>query len=143
MSFIDYRVKESEMINTLNEKVFNEDKIKKTFDQFNKVDCHNQIYVIELKFRNMPSTQYNDCFIEQAKYDALMERAETANKIAGYIAAYTDGKYYAWNLTEMTKNGFKFNWKPFAMKATTHFEHNDQVLKMSCKLPISEAKCLI
>lgn len=143
MSFINYKVKESEMINTLNRKVFINDQIQKTLDEFNKVDCHNQIYVIELKFRNMPSTQYNDCFIEKAKYDALMERAGATKKIAGYIAAYTDDKYYAWNLTEMTEKGFDFKWKSFAMKKTTHFDNNDQVLKLSCKLPLSEAKCLI
>ena len=143
MSFINYRVKETEMINTLNEKVFNNDKITKTIDEFDQVDCCNQVYTLELKFRNFASSTYNDCFIEKAKYDALISRAESSRKTAGYIAAFTDGAYYAWNLTKLTEDGYNFNWEPFSMKKTTYFENNDPVLKLSSKLPLSKGVKLI
>ena len=138
-----WKVKETKMINTLNEKVFNNDKIQKTFDEYSKVDCYNGVYALELKFRNMPSTQYNDCFLEKAKYDAVMERAVSNNKTAGYIAAFTDGSYYAWNLTKLTEEGYEFGWKPISMKMTTHFANNDPILKLSCKLPLSKGVKLI
>jgi len=143
MSFINYKVKETEMINTLNEKVFNNDNIKKTFGEFNKVDCNNKTYTLELKFRNFPSSQYNDCFLEKAKYDALIEHSKLYNKLAGYIAAFTCGSYYAWNLTKLTEDGYEFNWKPISMKKTTHFNNNDQILKLSCQLPLTKGVKII
>ena len=140
---MNWQVKETQMINTLNEKVFKNDTIQKTFDEYSKVDCYNRTYALELKFRNMPSTQYNDCFLEKAKYDAVIERAVSRNKTAGYIAAFTDGSYYAWNLTKLTEEGYEFGWKSNSMKATTHFANNDPILKLSCKLPLSKGVKLI
>ena len=139
----NWKARETQMINTLNEKVFKNDSIQKTFDEYSKVDCYNRTYALELKFRNMPSTQYNDCFLEKAKYDAVIERAASRNKTAGYIAAFTDGSYYAWNLTKLTEEGYEFGWKANSMKATTHFANNDQILKLSCKLPLSKGVKLI
>jgi hypothetical protein len=143
MSFTNYKVKESEMINTLNERVFTDDHINKTIDEFDKVDCHNKLYTLELKFRNMPSDRYNDCFLEKAKYDALIERAKIKNKKAGYIAAYSCGSYYAWNLSELTDQNYEFNWEQNFMKKTTHFTNNNQVSKLSCKLPLTKGKKII
>jgi len=143
MSFINYKVKESEMINTLNEKVFNNDNIKKTIDEFDQVDCNNQVYTLELKYRHMPANRYNDCFLEKAKYDALMGRSQRLKKNAGYIAAYSCGSYYAWNLTELTEQGYDFNWEGNFMKKTTYFDNNNQVLKLSCKLPLTKGKKII
>ena len=37
MSFTNYKIKESEMINTLNERVFTDDHINKTIDEFDKI----------------------------------------------------------------------------------------------------------
>ena len=143
MSFINYKVKESEMINTLNKKVFNDDNIKKTIDEFDQVDCNNQVYTLELKYRNMPANRYNDCFLEKAKYDALLRRATEKKRKAGYIAAYSCGSYYAWNLTELTEQGYDFHWEDNFMKKTTHFTNNEQVMKLSCKLPLTKGKKII
>ena len=143
MSFINYKVKESEMINTLNKKVFNDDNITKTINEFDQVDCHNQVYTLELKYRHMPANRYNDCFLEKAKYDALLMRATEKKRKAGYIAAYSCGSYYAWNLTELTEQGYDFHWEDNFMKKTTHFNNNEQVMKLSCKLPLTKGKKII
>ena len=143
MSFINYKVKESEMINTLNKKVFNDDNITKTINEFDQVDCHNQVYTLELKYRHMPANRYNDCFLEKAKYDALLMRATEKKRKAGYIAAYSCGSYYAWNLTELTEQGYDFHWEDNFMKKTTHFTNNEQVMKLSCKLPLTKGKKII
>jgi hypothetical protein len=140
---MNWEENELKMINTLNRKVFTNDNIKKTFDEYSKVDCSNKTYTLELKYRNMPSTLYGDCFLEKMKYDGVMEKAKLLNKTAGYIAAFSDDTYYAWNLTKLTEEGYDFKWQKIFMKRTTHFENNEQIEKLSCKLPLEKGTKII
>ena len=140
---MNWEENELKMINTLNEEVFKNDNIKKTFDEYSKVDCSNKTYTLELKYRNMPSTLYGDCFLEKMKYDGVMEKAKLLNKTAGYIAAFSDDTYYAWNLTKLTEEGYDFKWQKIFMKRTTHFENNEQIEKLSCKLPLEKGTKII
>ena len=140
---MNWEENELKMINTLNRKVFTNDNIKKTFDEYSKVDCSNKTYTLELKYRHMPSTLYGDCFLEKMKYDGVMEKAKLLNKTAGYIAAFSDDTYYAWNLTKLTEEGYDFKWQKIFMKRTTHFENNEQIEKLSCKLPLEKGTKLI
>ena len=140
---MNWEENELKMINTLNRKVFTNDNIKKTFDEYSKVDCSNKTYTLELKYRNMPSTLYGDCFLEKMKYDGVIEKAKLLNKTAGYIAAFSDDTYYAWNLTKLTEEGYDFKWQKIFMKRTTHFENNEQIEKLSCKLPLEKGTKII
>ena len=139
-----WKNKEKEMLRTLNEKIFLQDPLKHLDeDEYDAGDGMNEEYVIECKFRNMPSTLYGDCFLEKLKYDRLMEKSKINNRKAAYVAAYTDGSFYGWNLTRLTNQGFDFGWTNNLMKATTHFENNEQVEKLSCKMRFEDGKKLI
>mgnify|MGYP003146310177 FL=1 len=140
---MNWKANETLMINTLNDKVFMEDKFNQNMDQFSESDCVNSMYVLELKYRNMPSTLYGDCFLEKQKYDSLMKKASEIGRQAAYVAAYRDGCYYAWNLSRLTKEGYDFGWAGNFMKATTHFENTEAIEKLSCKLPLTKGRKII
>ena len=83
-----WKNKEKEMLRTLNAKIFLQDPLKHlNQDEYDAGDGMNEEYVIECKFRNMPSTLYGDCFLEKLKYDRLMEKSKINGRKAAYVAA--------------------------------------------------------
>jgi len=140
---INWRQKEKEMVDNLNQRVFSADPlIKKYVSEMSHIDYYNNSYVVELKYRNMPSTQYGDCFIQQDKYQWLMESGTRSGKVPGYIAAWSDGVYCAWNLKDLTDKGFDFDWQIIPMNKTTAFKNNSKVDKKVSKLRLENGKIL-
>ena len=140
---INWRQKEKEMVDNLNQRVFSADPlIKKYVSEMSHIDYYNDSYVVELKYRNMPSTQYGDCFIQQDKYQWLMESGARSGKVPGYIAAWSDGVYCAWNLKNLTDKGFDFNWQLIPMNKAIAFKNNSKVDKPVSKLRLENGKIL-
>ena len=87
----------------------NEEYYIKTTDRFCKWDfeirlkgTNELIAIVEAKDRQMASTDRRIVFggvqLEAQKYDTLVDIAQKRNVDAYYLATFTDGTYYIWNV---------------------------------------------
>ena len=82
--------------------------------KYSRYDAWNEVAIVELKDRRGP--QYEDTFIEKAKYKALKEGAQ--GRVAVY-AVQSAGKVYVFNINWLYHEGYDFKWhKKFANKTT-------------------------
>jgi hypothetical protein len=134
---------QEQMVKELNEKFFKDEPVKLTDDQFNYFDCYNDKYVIELKNRRPPygpSSFNGSTMIEKIKYDALVNEAKKSNRKALYIVRFdTTKEFYLWNLD---KHQDLF-WSEDSKPATTDFENNNMINKVSADLFIKDAVKII
>ena len=70
---------------------------------------------VELKHRGN-TTHYEDTMIEKVKYKALMELPGLA-----IYSVYSCGNLYVFNLSQLTKEGYDFNWEDKYCNKTTAF----------------------
>jgi len=93
---------------------------------FGRVD-----FILELKCRE---THYPEMLIEQAKYDWLIEEAGKRSAKPAYVN-WTPQGIFAWDLYRVKEP----SWAPRLMPATTHFENNEEIVKVVGFLPVVDA----
>jgi len=99
---MNWKLRQKQMVEELNEKVFSRDPLRLIRETYSSMDVVNSNYIKELKNReNYHSDTYENWFIEKIKYDFLVNQAKIENKIPGYICRFNDGKYIAWNLNKV------------------------------------------
>ena len=89
---------------------------------YSSYDAHNQKYTCEIKKRNFESYHKyakEGLILEKKKYDKLLEKAKLNNSEALYINLFTDNKVFIWNLSELTKQEYNFNWHNMKMNKAT------------------------
>ena len=124
----------------LNKKLFKKNNLKLTWDdKFKSWDVFNKNYIGELKHRHMPYYKYrNEGYIlEKLKFTKLIEESENKKKYPDgadilYINSFDDtaGTIAIWNLSDLIKKNYSFNWHLKSMKKTTYFSNNSQIKKM-------------
>ena len=134
---------QNKMMEILNEKFFKDEPVEMATDKYSCFDCFNSKYIIELKNRKPPygPTSFNGTtMIEKKKYDSLLENAKKTNRTPLYIVMFQiNGEFYLWNL-------FKQNnifWNTESRPATTDFENNNMINKISGDLSIKDAVKII
>ena len=88
-------------------------------------------FILELKCRE---THYPEMLIEQAKYDWLIEEAGKRSAKPAYVN-WTPQGIFAWDLYRVKEP----SWAPRLMPATTHFENNEEIVKVVGFLPVVDA----
>ena len=115
----------------------------KTYSTF---DAFNNNYVCEIKKRNFTSDHrfaLEGLIIEKIKYDSLLSKCSkicVPDKEALYINKFTDNKILIWNLSEMTNNGYNFNWHMKKMNKRTFESIEDKTEKEIALLKPNEAR---
>jgi hypothetical protein len=130
------------MTKHINANIFQNDPLSLTEEQYNNIDVTNKEYVIELKNRERYTPHdFNGSFIEKIKFDGLVKKAEYQKKIPGYIVRFSDGSYYAWNLTSVAAER-DLEWRSQLLPRNTHFGDNQLIPKKVADLYLNEAKFL-
>jgi hypothetical protein len=136
---MNWKRTEQKMADVLNQKLFKDDPIQFSDDEYNSYDCSNKTHIIELKNREKYSaTAFNGSFIEKIKFDPLIEKAKKNNKIPTYIVRFNGGEYYSWNLDDVTKRR-DLVWRTMNLPKTSHFNTNYNIDKQVADLFLEEA----
>ena len=93
--------------------------------RYEHFDCFNDNYLIEIKSRQR---EYNPWLIEKYKYDKNYTQATKDKKLFIYVTEYKT-RIIAWNITDLTINGYNFNWETRQQPETTEFYLQDQIPK--------------
>jgi hypothetical protein len=117
-------MKQLEIINKLNQlDVFGQ--LKETTNIYEHYDCYNDNYLIEIKSRQR---EYNPWLIEKYKYDKNYTQATKDKKLFIYVTEYKT-RIIAWNITDLTINGYNFNWETRQQPETTEFYLKEPIPK--------------
>ena len=109
---MNWRVRQQEMMEELNTKIFPGDPCRKIHQEFSSMDIENATYIQELKNRKNSPTRYDGSLIEKKKYDFLVTQSKVLDKIPGYVCRFDDGSYYAWNLKKLPEPTCYEKWLP-------------------------------
>ena len=117
-------MKQLEIINKLNQlDVFGQ--LTETTKMYEQYECDNDNYLIERKSRQR---EYNPWLIEKYKYDKNYTQATKDKKLFIYVTEYKT-RIIAWNITDLTINGYPFNWEPSKQPETTEFYLQEPIPK--------------
>lgn len=118
------KMKQLEIINKLNQlDVFGQ--LTETTNIYEHYDCYNDNYLIEIKCRQR---EYNPWLIEKYKYDKNYTQAIKEKKLFIYVTEYKT-RIIAWNITDLTINGYNFNWETRQQPKTTEFYPQETIPK--------------
>ena len=93
--------------------------------RYEHFDCFNDNYLIEIKSRQR---EYNPWLIEKYKYDKNIREATDQKKLFVYVTEFRR-KLIIWNITDLTVNGYNFNWEIKRQPQTTDFDLKEQIPK--------------
>jgi len=93
--------------------------------RYEHFDCFNDNYLIEIKSRQR---EYNPWLIEKYKYDKNIKEATDQKKLFLYVTEFRR-KLIIWNITDLTVNGYNFNWEVKRQPQTTEFDLTSQIPK--------------
>ena len=93
--------------------------------RYEHFDCFNDNYLIEIKSRQR---EYNPWLIEKYKYDKNIREATDQKKLFVYVTEFRR-KLIIWNITDLTVNGYNFNWEVKRQPQTTEFNFTEQIPK--------------
>ena len=93
--------------------------------RYEHFDCFNDNYLIEIKSRQR---EYNPWLIEKYKYDKNIKEATDQKKLFVYVTEFRR-KLIIWNITDLTVNGYNFNWEVKRQPQTTEFDYTEQIPK--------------
>ena len=117
-------MKQLEIINKLNQlDVFGQ--LSETTNIYEHYDCYNDNYLIEIK---SSQREYNPWLIEKYKYYKNYTQATKDKKLFIYVTEYKT-RIIAWNITDLTINGYNFNWETRQQPKTTEFYPQEPIPK--------------
>jgi len=126
---------ELKVINKLN-RCFLDDKPILCPNQYHRFDAYNDNYIIEIKYRHK---MYKDFIIEFDKYAYNRLYAEINDKKFLYVVGVGDD-IYVYNITNLDKSGYKYNWHMRTMPKQTEFQNNWDIDKYVGYLELWAAK---
>jgi len=93
--------------------------------RYEHFDCFNDNYLIEIKSRQR---EYNPWLIEKYKYDKNIREATNQKKLFVYVTEFRR-KLIIWNISDLTVNGYNFNWEVKRQPQTTEFNFTEPIPK--------------
>ena len=95
-------------------------------DQFCSCDAESDNYIVEIKSRD---TEYDSWIIEKSKFDKnIVKSVETTKKFI-YLTEY-NGKIMTWNIHNLVRKGYDFQWTEQLMPETTEFDNTNVITKV-------------
>jgi hypothetical protein len=126
---------QSEIIDKLNE-LYPDLNLVECEDQFCSCDAESDNYIVEIKSRD---TEYDSWIIEKYKFDKnIVKSVETTKKFI-YLTEYK-GKIMTWNIHNLVRKGYDFQWTEQLMPETTEFDNTNVITKVVGYLYEKDAK---
>jgi hypothetical protein len=104
------------------------------YDAIARID--GKEYMIELKNRNIKSTQYNTIILDEGKVKWMIEECKRTNRIPIFIATFADDKYIGINLFNALNTATK---SEVSTPISTADDHR-KIKKTMCYFKISNVK---
>ena len=116
---------QSEIVDRLNE-LYPDLNLVECQDQFCSCDAESDNYIVEIKSRD---TEYDSWIIEKYKFDKnIVKSVETTKKFI-YLTEYK-GKIMTWNIHNLVRKGYDFQWTEQLMPETTEFDNTNVITKV-------------
>ena len=126
---------QSEIVARLNE-LYPDLNLIECQDQFCSCDAESDNYIVEIKSRD---TEYDSWIIEKYKFDKnIVKSVETTKKFI-YLTEYK-GKIMTWNIHNLVRKGYDFQWTEQLMPETTEFDNTNVIKKVVGYLYEKDAK---
>lgn len=126
---------QSEIVARLNE-LYPDLNLIECQDQFCSCDAESDNYIVEIKSRD---TEYDSWIIEKYKFDKnIVKSVETTKKFI-YLTEYK-GKIMTWNIHNLVRKGYDFQWTEQLMPETTEFDNTNVITKVVGYLYEKDAK---
>jgi hypothetical protein len=93
--------------------------------RYHRFDAYNDDYIIEIKYRKK---MYDNFIIEFDKYAYNKLYAEMNNRKFLYVVGIEED-VYIFNITNLDKSGYNYNWEMRRMPKQTEFENNWDINK--------------
>ncbi len=93
--------------------------------RYHRFDAYNDDYIIEIKYRKK---MYDNFIIEFDKYAYNKLYAEMNNRKFLYVVGVEED-VYIFNITNLDKSGYNYNWEMRRMPKQTEFENNWDINK--------------
>ena len=116
---------QTEIINKLNSIYPGLDLVEAT-DPYSSFDAENTRYIVELKSRDK---QYRSWAIEKKKFDSNIVKSVETGKMFVYLTEY-NGKIMTWNIHNLVRKGYDFQWTEQLMPQTTEFNNTKPITKV-------------
>ena len=116
---------QSEIVDKLNE-LYPDLNLVECEDQFCSCDAESDNYIVEIKSRD---TEYDSWIIEKYKFEKnIVKSVETTKKFI-YLTEY-NGKIMTWNIHNLVRKGYDFQWTEQLMPETTEFDNTKPITKV-------------
>ena len=116
---------QSEIVAKLNE-LYPDLNLIECKDQFCSCDAEGDNYIVEIKSRDK---EYRSWIIEKFKFEKnIVKSVETTKKFI-YLTEY-NGKIMTWNIHNLVKENYDFQWTKMPMPETTEFNANNVIPKI-------------
>jgi hypothetical protein len=126
---------QSEIVDRLNE-LYPDLNLVECEDQFCSCDAESDNYIVEIKSRD---TEYDSWIIEKYKFEKnIVKSVETTKKFI-YLTEY-EGKIMTWNIHNLVRKGYDFQWTEQLMPETTEFDNTNVITKVVGYLYEKDAK---
>ena len=115
---------QTEIINKLNS-IYPGLDLVEVSNPYSTYDAENERYIIEVKSRDK---RFRSWAIEKKKFDSNIVKSVEKRKMFVYLTEY-NGKIMTWNIHNLVRKGYDFQWSKIPMPQTTDFEDNEVVVK--------------
>jgi len=115
---------QTEIINKLNS-IYPGLDLVEVENPYSSFDAENDRYIVEVKSRDK---KYRGWAIEKKKFDSNIVKCIETGKAFVYLTEY-NGKIMTWNIHNLVRKGYDFQWSKIPMPQTTDFEDNEVVVK--------------
>ena len=116
---------QSEIVDRLNE-LYSDLNLVECEDQFCSCDAESDNYIVEIKSRDK---EYKSWIIEKSKFEKnIVKSVETTKKFI-YLTEYK-GKIMTWNIHNLVRKGYDFQWREQIMPETTEFDNTKPITKV-------------
>ena len=103
---------------------------------YSTYDAENERYIVEVKSRDK---QYRSWAIEKKKFDSNIVISVETGKMFVYLTEY-NGKIMTWNIHNLVRKGYDFQWTEQLMPETTEFDNTNVITKVVGYLYEKDAK---
>jgi len=117
-------MKQKEIIDKLNE-IYPGLNLIECADKYSPYDAENERYIVEVKSRDK---QYRSWVIEKKKFESNIIKSVETGKMFVYLTEY-DKKIMTWNIHNLVRKGYDFQWSVISMPQTTEFDNNKLITK--------------
>jgi len=95
-------------------------------DQYSSFDAESDNYIVEIKSRDK---EYRSWIIEKKKFESNIVKSVEKTKKFIYLTEY-NGKIMTWNIHNLVRKNYNFQWTEQPMPETTEFDNNNVITKV-------------